>query len=199
MPKRVALYLRASKPKGPPVEIQRRDLRQATGRPGWEVVAEFVDSGLNGIKNREKRPGFGKLCEGIGHRDFDMVAAWSVERLSSSLQHLVGFLEELKARGVGILLLKQGIDSTTPAGKALLQMSGVFAECEHTMIVERVKAGLARAKAEGKRLGRPTVPAAKEAAVRASLKSGNGFLKTARKLGVGSSTVQRIRAGLTVG
>jgi DNA invertase Pin-like site-specific DNA recombinase len=190
--KRVALYLRVSTTEQT-VENQRRELFQAAERHGWEIVAEFVDEGISGSRGRDRRPGFDKLCKGVARRDFDMVAAWSVDRLSRSVQHLVGFLDELKAKGVGIFLLQQGIDSSTPAGKALLQMCSVFSELERALIVERVNAGLQRARAQGKRLGRPRVPAATEAAIRASLAAGTGILKTAREHGVGSSVVQRIR------
>ncbi len=192
--KRVALYLRVSTNKGQTVENQRMALQEAAGRHGWEIVAEFTDSGISGAKGRDKRPGFDKLCKSIARREFDMVAAWSVDRLSRSLQDLVGFLGELQAKGVDIFLLQQGIDTSTPAGKALLQMSGVFAEFERAMIVERVNAGLARAKAEGKRLGRPRLGSAKEREIRRMLKAGTGIGKTAREVGVGVSAVQRVRA-----
>ena len=97
-----------------------------------------------------------------------MVAAWSVDRLGRSLQHLVNFLEELKAKDVDLYLHKQGLDTSTPAGRALYQMLGVFSEFERTMIQERVRAGLATAKANGKRLGRPPISSAKEKRIRAA-------------------------------
>lgn len=194
--KRVALYLRVST-KGQTVENQRRELRDAAERHGWQIVAEFVDAGISGAKGRERRPGFDDLHKAIGRREFDMVAAWSVDRLSRSLQHLVSFLGELHAKGVDVFLLQQGIDTSTPAGKALLQMSGVFAEFERAMIVERINAGVARAKAAGKRFGRPRVNEQIEAAAIAMLKSGIGIRKTAATIGVGVSVVQRIRAEMT--
>ena len=123
-----------------------------------------------------------------------MVAAWSVDRLGRSLQDLVGFLAELQASKVDLFLHQQGLDTSTPAGKALFGMLSVFAEFERAMIVERTKAGLARAKAQGKALGRPKLSPEAEAAVRASLAQGNGICKTARQLGVGVGTVQRIKA-----
>jgi DNA invertase Pin-like site-specific DNA recombinase len=83
-----------------------------------------------------------------------MVMAWSADRLGRSLQDLVGFLSELHALGIDLFLHQQGLDTTTPAGKAMFQMMGVFAEFERAIIQERVRAGLARAKSEGKRLGR---------------------------------------------
>ena len=93
-----------------------------------------------------------------------MVAAWSVDRLGRSLQDLVAFLGELHGKGVDLYLHQQGIDTTTPAGKMMFQMMGVFAEFERTMIQERIHAGLRRAKANGKTLGRPKVLTPKQAA-----------------------------------
>jgi DNA invertase Pin-like site-specific DNA recombinase len=123
------------------------------------------------------------------------VAAWSVDRLGRSLQELVAFLAELHAKGVDLYLHQQGLDTGTPAGRAMFQMMGVFAEFERAMIVERVKAGLSRARSQGKRLGRPTIPPAKERKIRAALADGKtGMLKIAATFGVGSGTVQRIKA-----
>lgn len=190
---RVALYLRVSTT-DQTVENQRREIIQAIAeRHGWRVVAEFADEGISGTKGRDKRPAYDRLCRGIARKEFDRVAAWSVDRLGRSLQDLVAFLGELHAKGVDLYLHQQGIDTATPAGKAMFQMMGVFAEFERAMIVERVNAGLARAKAQGKRLGRPTVPAEKEAHIRRLLADGNGIIKAAKLAGVGVSAVQRIK------
>jgi DNA invertase Pin-like site-specific DNA recombinase len=119
--------------------------------------------------------------------------AWSVDRLGRSLQDLVAFLPELHAIGIDLFLHQQGVDTTTPAGKALFQMMGVFAEFERAMIRERVKSGLDRAKAQGKTLGRPSIDPAKESAIRDDLKAGRaGIVKLAGLHGVGVGTVQRI-------
>jgi DNA invertase Pin-like site-specific DNA recombinase len=118
--------------------------------------------------------------------------AWSVDRLGRSLQDLVGFLNEIHAKKVDLYLNQQGVDTTTPAGKALFQMLGVFAEFERAMIQERVKAGLARARAQGKRLGRPRVSSDIERAVRSKRRKGHGILKIAKALRIGAGTVQRI-------
>jgi DNA invertase Pin-like site-specific DNA recombinase len=193
MPKRIALYLRVSTT-GQTVENQRRELQAVAKRHGWTVVAIFKDEGVSGTKGRDQRPGFDQLCQGIARRDFDQVAAWSVDRLGRSLQGLVGFLAELHAKGVDLYLHQQGIDTSTPAGKAMFQMMGVFAEFERAMIVERVKSGLARARSQGKRLGRPPLLPDKERAVRRLLSKGTGILKAARTAGVGVSAVQRIKA-----
>jgi DNA invertase Pin-like site-specific DNA recombinase len=117
-----------------------------------------------------------------------------VDRLGRSLQHLLSFLSELKAKGIGLYLHQQGVDTSTPAGKALFQMLGVFAEFEHAMIIDRVRAGLRRARAQGKRLGRPRVSDQIEKAIRKELANGRGIHATAQALGVGAGTVQRVKA-----
>jgi DNA invertase Pin-like site-specific DNA recombinase len=192
-PKRVALYVRVSTD-GQTVDNQRRELEAVVERHGWQIVETFEDSGVSGAKTRAERPAMRRLMEGIARRDFDMVAAWSVDRLGRSLQDLIGFLGEMHAKGIDLYLHRQGIDTGTPAGKSLFQMLGVFAEFERAMIQDRVKAGLARAKAQGTKLGRPRVPPKVEAAVRAARKGGKGIQRIARDIGVGVGTVQRILA-----
>src|SRR5271168_1932755 len=151
--KRVALYLRVSTSEQT-VENQRRELEAVAARHGWRVAKTYADEGISGAKGRDKRPAFDALCKGIGRREFDMVAAWSVDRLGRSLQDLVGFLGELHAKGVDLYLHQQGLDTSTPAGRAMFGMLGVFAEFERSMVQARVKAGLERARASGVRLGR---------------------------------------------
>ena len=124
---------------------------------GCEIVKVYKDHGVSGAKGRDKRPGFDALCRDATKRQFDVVMAWSVDRLGRSLQDLVGFLSELHALRIDLYLHQQGLDTTTPAGKALFQMMGVFAEFERAMIQERVRAGLARVRSEGKQLGRPRI------------------------------------------
>jgi DNA invertase Pin-like site-specific DNA recombinase len=191
MAKRVAFYARVSTD-GQSVENQLRELEAVAVKEGWEVVEHFIDKGMSGAKGREGRPAFDRLYKGIVRREFEMVAAWSVDRLGRSLQDLVAFLNELHSKHSHLYLHKQGIDTTTPAGKLLFQMLGVFAEFERSMIVERVKAGLKRARSEGKVLGRPRVSAEVEAKVMALRKEGRGMRAIARELGIGNCTVQRI-------
>ena len=123
--------------------------------------------------------------------------AWSVDRLGRSLQQLVALLSDLQAKGVDLYLQQQGIDTTTAAGKAMFQMCGVFAEFERAMIRERVKAGLERARAQGKILGRPRTPELVEERIRAARLQGKGIKKIATELGIGVSTVQRVVHGPT--
>lgn len=195
MSKRAALYLRVSTD-GQTCENQRRELEAVAARAGWTVACVLEDAGISGAKGRDRRPAFDRLHKLITRREVDLVMAWSVDRLGRSLQDLVAFLGELHGAGCDLYLHAQGLDTSTPAGKAMFGMLGVFAEFERSMIQERVKAGLARARAQGKHLGRPKVAAELEAKVAASLGEGLGIHKTARLHGVGSGTVQRIRAEL---
>ena len=193
--KRIAIYLRVSTT-GQTVENQERELRAVAERAGWQIVATFTDAGISGAKGRDKRPGFDQLLKAATRREFDMVAAWSVDRLGRSLQDLVGFLAEIHGASVDLYLHQQAIDTSTPAGKAMFQMMGVFAEFERSMIRERVNSGIARAKSKGQKFGRPRVDREVEAKVRSLLAQGHGILKTASLAGVGSGTVQRIKAAL---
>jgi DNA invertase Pin-like site-specific DNA recombinase len=131
----------------------------------------------------------------VARREVDAVAAWSVDRLGRSLQHLVGFLEELRAKGVDLYLHVQGLDTSTPAGRAMFGMLGVFAEFERAMIQERVHAGLARARARGKRLGRPpALTAAERRRLRRDREAGLSLRVLARKYGTTAPTVRRVLA-----
>jgi DNA invertase Pin-like site-specific DNA recombinase len=134
---------------------QERELREIADRMAWGIVKVYKDHGISGAKSRDKRPAFDALCRDAAQRKFDMVMAWSVDRLGRSLQDLIGFLSELHALKIDLFLHQQGLDTTTPAGKAMFQMMGVFAEFARAMIQERVRAELRRAKDEGKQLGRP--------------------------------------------
>src|SRR5689334_6013330 len=135
--KRVAIYARVSTDRQT-AENQLTELRAWAARAGHEAVAEYVDRAVSGASGRDKRTQVDRLLKGAARREFDIIAAWSVDRLSRSLQHLVGFLADIRASRVDLYLHQQGIDTTCPAGKALFQMCGVFAEFEHAMIQERV-------------------------------------------------------------
>jgi DNA invertase Pin-like site-specific DNA recombinase len=193
--KRVALYLRVSTSEQT-TDNQRRELTAIAARHNWKVVAIFEDAGISGAKGRNARPGLNELMKGVARRDFEMVAAWAVDRLGRSLTDLLDFLRELHAKDVDLFLHQQGLDTSTPSGRAMFQMLGVFAEFERAMIRERVMSGLARAKADGVKLGRRRIEdsdASKANAIRAMLGAGNGIRRIARELGVGVGTVIRIR------
>lgn len=192
---RVALYLRVSTGEQT-TENQKRDLMDAAARLGWDVVQVYEDAGISGAKGRDQRPAFDRMLKAANRRDFDLVAAWAVDRLGRSLQGLVEFLGELHALGVDLYLHQQGLNTTTPTGRAMFGMLGVFAEFERSMIQERVRAGLARARAEGKQLGRPKIPAPVEQQIRDRLSSGESLRSVAREMHVGVSVVQRVRAAM---
>ena len=193
--KRAAIYIRVSTD-GQTVDNQRLELEQAAERAGWKIVGVYDDNGVSGAKSREHREAFDRLCKDATRRQFDVVMAWSVDRLGRSLHDLVGFLGELHAVGVDLYLHQQGLDTTTPAGKMMFQMCGVFAEFERAMIQERVKAGLERVRKHGtksgKPIGRPKVTNKTEKAVLSARAEGTGKRKIARQLGIGVSTVNRI-------
>jgi DNA invertase Pin-like site-specific DNA recombinase len=139
--------------------------------------------------------------KGVSRREFDMVLAWSVDRLGRSLTGLLELLTELHAKHVDLYLHQQGLDTSTPSGKAMFQMMGVFAEFERSMIRERVLAGMSRAAASGTRsgkpIGRPRLAPETEANIRAALEKGDmGMRKVAVQFGVATGTVQRIANGL---
>jgi DNA invertase Pin-like site-specific DNA recombinase len=188
--RRAAIYARVSTA-GQETVNQLRELRAVAKRAGWDVVQEYVDKGISGAKGRDQRPDFDRMCKAAVGREFDVVMAWSVDRLGRSLQDLVGFLKELGGTGRDLYLHQQRIDTTTPAGKALFQMCGVFAEFERGMIQERVRAGLARARAEGKTLGRPQLEAAKRSAIHKARSKGASMRKIAAKLGVSLGSVHK--------
>jgi len=194
MTKQVAIYARVSTGEQTP-DNQLRELRAVAARMDWHIGAEYIDHGTSSAKGRDRRPGYDRLCDAIVRREIDLVMAWSVDRLGRSLQQLVALLSDLQARGVDLYLHQQGIDTTTSAGKAMFQMCGVFAELERAMIRERVRAGLQRARAQGKTLGRPRTPEVVEARIRAARRQGKGIKKIASELGIGVSTVQRVVHG----
>ena len=193
---RVAIYSRVSTHEQT-TENQVRELTAWADRAGHEVVTIYDDNGVSGAKGREYRKEFDKLLKGAVRREFDLVAAWSVDRLGRSLQDLVGFLTELHDAGVDLYLHQQALDTTTPSGRAMFQMMGVFAEFERSMISERVKSGLARTKAKGTKLGRPMTSPHTEAQILKLRSKGMGMLKIGKELGVGTSVVQRVVATST--
>ena len=202
-PIRVALYARVSTDKQS-TENQLRELRDAAEKhDGWQVVHEFVDHGISGAKGPRDRPQLALLLKGVARKDFDLAAAWSVDRLGRSLIDLVAILQELHSTGVDLYLHQQGVNTRTPAGKALFGMLGVFAEFERSMIQERVRAGMAKARAKGTRsgnpIGRPMVSDDTEERIRQLRSGGLGILKIAKTAGCGVSVVQRVLAASPVG
>src|SRR5882762_6100140 len=174
--KRVAIYLRVSTSKQE-TQNQRRELEAVAARSGWQIVKVYEDAGVSGAKGRDKRPGLDAMLKAVNAKEFNMVAAWSVDRLGRSLTDLLAILQGLHDKGVDLFLHQQGLDTSTTAGRAMYQLLGVFAEFEHGIIRERVNAGLARARAKGTKLGRRTVKPSVEARIRELRSTGVGILK----------------------
>ena len=189
----VAIYLRVSTSKQE-TSNQRRELEAVANRSGWQVVKVYEDAGISGAKGRDKRPGLDAMLKAVNAKEFDMVAAWSVDRLGRSLTDLLGILQGLHDKGVDLFLHQQGLDTSTIAGKAMFQILGVFAEFERGIIRERVNAGLARARANGTKLGRRRVKPSIEQRIKELRQGGMGILKIGREVGVGTSVVQRVLA-----
>jgi DNA invertase Pin-like site-specific DNA recombinase len=185
---RAAVYARVSTFDQEP-ENQLAELRRYTGARGW-TADEYVDKGISGAKDR--RPALDCLLVGARRRRFDVLVCWRLDRLGRNLRHLITLLEELQALGIAFVSLNEGIDATTPAGKLQMHILGAIAEFERARIAERVKAGLQRARAQGKRLGRPRkVPAA-------IVVPGGSVREAARVWGVSKSTAARwIAVGCT--
>jgi DNA invertase Pin-like site-specific DNA recombinase len=195
---KAAIYLRVSTTDQTTAN-QERELRAVAARLGHEIVEVYEDHGISGAKGRDKRPAFDRLHKDITRRKFDLVMAWSVDRLGRSLQDLMHFLDHVHARNVGLYLHQQGLDTTTPAGKAMFQMMGVFAEFERSMTRERVISGMARAKAKGTRsgkaIGRPQTKPGVRTAIREAYARGDGGYRTiAKQFGVAVMTVRKCLA-----
>ena len=191
---RAALCLRVSTT-DQDTERQERELRAVAAARGYEVVEVYADNGISGSAGRDKRPAFDRLHKDAVRHRFDIVMAWSVDRLGRSLKDLVAFLQELHGAGVELFLYQQALDTTTPGGKAMFQMLGVFAEFERSMIVERVRSGIAKAKANGtksgKPFGRPRVPDRIRQEIRRDYAAGGISMRgLAKRFGVSLGTVQ---------
>jgi DNA invertase Pin-like site-specific DNA recombinase len=182
---RAAIYARVSTFDQAP-ENQLHELRRYAEVRGW-TGKEYVDRGVSG--SRESRPALDALVKDAKRRRFDLVVVWRLDRLGRSLRHLILLLDELTALGVGFVSLAEAIDTSTPAGRLQLHILGAIAEFERARIQERVVAGLARAKAQGKKLGRPKL---RELSVeeRASVR-GLSARVAAKQLGIPRSTFQR--------
>jgi putative DNA-invertase from lambdoid prophage Rac len=167
-------------------ENQLVELRRYCEARGWTIVREYVDEGVSGAK--ERRPALDELVKDAKRRKIDVLVVWRLDRLGRNLRHLILLLDDLQATGVSFVSLSEGIDATTPAGRLQLHVLGAIAEFERERIRERVRAGLSRVKAAGRRLGRPEreVPEALLAPVR-----GLPVREAARRLGVSAATAHR--------
>jgi DNA invertase Pin-like site-specific DNA recombinase len=209
--RRAALYVRVSTDQQT-VDNQTRELRQVAQRRGWTVVEVYSDAGISGAKGRDKRPGLDAMLKDASRRKFDVVMAWAIDRLGRSLIDLLGTIQHLEAVGVDLYLDQQHLDTTTPMGKLLFQVTGSFAEFERAMIRQRVRAGLSTVKEklarDGKftskagrvrrRLGRPGSEPEKLTQARIELEKGTGIGKTARLVGLGTGTVHKLKRQMAV-
>jgi DNA invertase Pin-like site-specific DNA recombinase len=183
---RVAIYARVSTSDQNPA-LQLDELREYAARRGWTLVAEHVDHGVSGAKDR--RPELDKLMALIRRGGVDVVAVWKFSRFARSLRHLVTALEEFKVRGVDFVSMTEGVDTATPAGKLQMHIIAAFDEFLLDVLKENTRAGLAAARRRGKRLGRPRRRIDVDEA-RRMLGEGLSQRATARALGVPLGTLQ---------
>ena len=191
--KRAAVYARVSTTEQTP-ENQLQVLRAFTSARGW-TVTEFVDHGISGVKDRQ--PALDAMLADVRRRKVDVVVCTKLDRLARSVKHLVALGEELRALGVELVVLDQAVDTTTSGGRALFGMLAVFAEFERDLIIDRVRAGLARARVQGKKLGRPRIHHVDVAQALALRAQGHSWRATARVLGVHAMAVRRAIEGLS--
>jgi DNA invertase Pin-like site-specific DNA recombinase len=192
MTKRAALYVRVSTDRQT-VENQIAALSKVAAARGWQIVETFSDAGISGVKVRKDRAGLDEMLKQAQRGKFDVVMAWAIDRIGRSLVDLRNTIETLKACGVDLYLDQQAIDTTTPSGKLMLQMTGAFAEFERAMIQARIHAGLRRAVADGRKLGRPLNDPGAIDKARLALGKGLGINRVAKLVGLSNGTVQRIK------
>jgi DNA invertase Pin-like site-specific DNA recombinase len=186
---RVATYARVSTANnGQDPTMQTRELREFAERRGWTIIGEYVDRGVSGSK--KSRPALNELLEAVHKRKCDVVLVWKMDRWARSLRNLVNSLADLEARGVAFVSLRDNVDLTTPSGRLMVQIIGAMAEFEHSLIQERVKAGLRHARAKGKCIGRPRI-AADRRQVAALRNSGRSWSEVCRQTGLSKGTAQR--------
>lgn len=195
--KRAAIYVRVSTDKQS-VENQVNELTTVANRRGWQIAQVYNDAGIGGAKGRDQRPGLNSLLNDASKGRFDVVMVWAIDRLGRSLVDLLTTIKHLDACKTDLFIEQQNLDTTTPMGKLLFQVTGAFAEFERHMIKQRVAIGIKRAREEGTKsgrpFGRPRISSKAEFAIRKALKEGGiGILKIAAANSVGSSTVQRIK------
>ena len=192
--KTCALYCRVST-NHQTVENQILELRSAAQRMGYSIAAELIDEGISGAKGRKDRPAFNRLHEMIQRRQIDCVMAWSICRLGRSTTDLSAFMVDVQAAGIDLYIHQQSINTSTPAGRMVFGIFSALASWEREMITERINAGLARARAEGKKLGRPsTVNENTKVAVKLLREKGTSIHNIASALGIGVGTTQRLLA-----
>jgi putative DNA-invertase from lambdoid prophage Rac len=187
---RVGLYARVSTQDQQTIPMQMRAMREYAATRGWTIILQVKEVG-SGASQRELRQ---KLMDAARRREIDVVLVWRLDRWGRSLLDLITTLEELKDLGVGFVSLTEALDLTTPTGRAMAGLLSVFAAFEHEILRERVRAGLAHARQNGKRLGRPATAATKAAEIRKLHGAGISKAEIARRLAIGRTSVRRILA-----
>src|SRR5438552_1390057 len=180
---KVAIYARVSTA-DQTTDNQLLELRQYVAARGW-AATEYVDEGVSGTK--DSRPALNRVLADARRRRFDALVCWKLDRLGRNLKHLMLLLDDLQALGVAFVSLHEGIDATTPAGRLQMQILGAISEFERGRVVERVRAGLARVRSQGKRLGRPPVR------LELTAVEGMSVRKAAEALGCAPGTVMKAR------
>jgi len=191
---KVAVYLRVSTTDQDP-ETQGREVRQFVHAHGWEVAETYRDVGVSGAKAR--RPALDQLLKDAWRGAFAAVVVWDLSRMARSTLHALQLLQEFEQMRVRLIAVKQTFDTDTPLGKAFFTLAAMFAELERSILIERVRAGMARARAEGKRIGRPIRPVDLQRLGRLRLE-GHSIRQIARQLEVPSSTVAKRLKLLTI-
>ena len=186
---KTAIYARISTDKGQTTDNQVIKLKQVAERNGWEIQAIYADT-ISGATS--KRPELDKLMKSVMRKEIDIVMVWSVDRLGRSLQHLITLLSDIHSKDCDLYLHLQGIDTTTPSGKMMFQMLGVFSEFERSLIRDRVMAGLDRARSQGKRLGRPPVPPLTVDKIKKLRGEGMSLRKIAKQVGISTTKVHQL-------
>ena len=185
---KAAIYSRVSTDKQT-TDNQTQELLAVTERNDWTVEAVYSDV-ISGSK--DKRPELDALMTSVIRREIDIVLIWDISRLGRSLQHLLQLIEEFHSKKVDVYFHQQKIDTTTPAGKMCFSICGAVAEWERGMVQERIKAGLERAKSQGKKLGRPKVAEKTLTKVRDLHEGGMSYRKIAKEVGIHHKTVSRL-------
>jgi DNA invertase Pin-like site-specific DNA recombinase len=185
---RAGLYARVSTQDQQTLPMQNRTLREYAARRGWTITMPVKEVG-SGASQRQMRQ---KLMEAARRREIDVVLVWRLDRWGRSVADLLATLQELEHLGVGFVSLTEALDLTSPAGRAMAGLLAVFAEFEREVLRERVRAGLAHARQNGKRLGRPVTAALHADQVRKLRRAGISKSEIARRLNIGRTSVRRI-------
>ena len=190
---RVAIYGRVSTSEQT-TDNQINFLQEIVSRNGWELVQTYVDEGISGTKGRDKRPEFDRLCKDMVRRKFNRILVWDISRLGRSLQHLVEFLNEVQSVNCHLYIHQSGLDTSTPSGRMMFQMVGVFSEFERSMISERVKLGLKRVRSKGTKLGRPTkIDEETKVKIWSLIDTGKSLAEVSRVLQISKMSVSRVK------